>query len=124
MRKFMLAAIVALTFAAPQARAFTQFGQGNQSCGWWTEKRNTKQDLGPMSWVTGYLSGVATMVATDTFDMLEGNDAQGLWGWIDNYCRTNPLDKLSAAVDALVATLIRKQVTTTKPAPVVPGKRS
>jgi hypothetical protein len=57
--------------------------------------------MGPEQWVLGFASGVAEGYHLGTnrkgFDPLTGIDAQGVWAWIDNYCRTHPLDSVQTA---------------------------
>jgi hypothetical protein len=48
----------------------------------------------------GYLSGVAIWVTN--LAPLDGMDADGVWGWLDNRCRANPIEDFSDAVKAFV----------------------
>jgi hypothetical protein len=38
-------------------------------------------------------------------DVTAGTDSQGIFAWIDSYCRSHHLEKLADAVSALVLTL-------------------
>ena len=53
-------------------------------------------------WVVGYLSGVGA-VDVAGYDPLNGMDAEGVFAWIDNYCRAHPLDKIEKAAATFVA---------------------
>jgi hypothetical protein len=73
------------------------------SCGKWTNtpKQSAQHDA-QRTWVAGFVSGM-NFEATDG-DFLRGKDFDGLIGWIDNYCRTNPLhDVVQAAVHLVQA---------------------
>ena len=40
------------------------------------------------------MSGVAGALNDNLFD---GKDAQGVWGWVDDYCKAHPLEMLAVA---------------------------
>jgi hypothetical protein len=79
------------------------FGQGvTDSCGAWLEaRRKSSTQAGFQSqWVAGYLSG--TNAESNGPDFLVETDFDGLMAWIDNYCRSHPLEKVGiAAVNLL-----------------------
>jgi hypothetical protein len=58
--------------------------------------------IGESQWVLGFLSGVGYMRRKEGFDPLNGLDARAVDGWLDNYCRANPLKTLAAAAAAFV----------------------
>jgi len=41
-------------------------------------------------------------IETNPHNPLHNIDGDGVWAWIDNYCRTNPLDTISKALGAFV----------------------
>jgi hypothetical protein len=43
------------------------------------------------AWVVGFLSGVG-FVGQNGDDPSDGVDADGIWAWIDNYCRAHPIE--------------------------------
>jgi hydrogenase/urease accessory protein HupE len=53
-----------------------------------------------MAWVLGFLSGVG--FAASGLDPLNNMDGEGIWAWIDNYCRAHPIEQLSEATAAFV----------------------
>ena len=82
-------------------------GEGNSSCGAWTLERqqNSVRSTLYATWVLGFVSG---QNADDSLpDFLKGVDAGAILGWIDNYCRSNPLEKVVGAADSLVVELLR-----------------
>ena len=103
--------VVILAVGAP-ARAVHMVGIGNRSCGSWIQARRQNPEQAHLleSWVGGYLSGANSIIAPATKrDVLSGGiDAEGLWAWIDNYCRAHPLDSVSEAADQLAADLVRR----------------
>jgi hypothetical protein len=101
------AAIVAVTMLLVAGQAFAEprmtFGNGLKSCGTWTQKRQTNDDSVFVSWVVGYLSGMN--LDSTRPDALLGTDFDGLMGWIDNYCRANPLQSIAIAGTVLMRQL-------------------
>ena len=105
MVRIMILASVMLIAAYVQASAqtYTVIGQGNVSCGRWTQATHTDRydrSWAMRSWVLGYLSGVKNASP----DLVPG-DAGAILDWMDNYCRSNPLDPIVDAADALVIEL-------------------
>lgn len=93
MRAFALLVLLAVVLPGP-AEAFNLIGQGTQSCGTWTATRRAGKAFGFEQWVLGFLSGVG-WIGPD--DPMLGTDAEGVWAWIDNYCRAHPIDPLANA---------------------------
>jgi hypothetical protein len=75
-------------------------GVGLLSCGNWTAARRSGVASGPEQWVLGFLSGVG--IADAGYDPLRSVDAEGVWGWFDNYCGARPLEKIAAAAKAFI----------------------
>jgi hypothetical protein len=102
--RIMILASVMLIAAYVQASAqtYTVIGQENVFCGRWTQAHTHRDDRSwaMRSWVLGYLSGVNNASP----DLVPG-DAGAILDWIDNYCRSNPLDPIVDAADALVIEL-------------------
>ncbi len=87
-----------------KASAYTISGVGTVSCGSWTAYRRTPTStlaMGVESWILGFLSGVGFEGVANA-DPLNGTDAEGVWAWIDNYCRANPLKDVEDAGVAFV----------------------
>jgi hypothetical protein len=96
------AALATLLLCSPleEAKAYRIAGIGLRSCGSWTATRGQgAAAIGAEQWVLGFLSGVAFCAESEgsSVDPLDGTDANGVWAWIDNYCRKNPLDQLEEA---------------------------
>jgi hypothetical protein len=106
--KFLAAAAMAVLLAGGvtttvQAQTITHIGpaytvpitgMGNESCGSWTSERHHFSVAGTMQqqWVLGFLTAMG--VGENRSRPLNGIDAEGVWGWFDNYCRANPTRKL------------------------------
>jgi hypothetical protein len=56
-----------------------------------------------LMWIVGYMSGANTDPSYP--DVLLGKDLAGLIGWIDNYCRANPLKNIASAASSLIIEL-------------------
>ena len=83
------------------ADGITVRGPGASSCGTWTADRRRGGEWPMMdeAWILGFLTGSA-YVATDGRDPVSGVDNEGIFAWIDNYCRANPLKEI---IDAAAA---------------------
>jgi hypothetical protein len=90
---------VALTVTATEAKAFLIIGAGVDSCRTWIDDRSQRNagSLQDEQWVLGLLSGVAL---ADASDPLKGMDTQGVWAWIDNYCRAHPIETIAHAAES------------------------
>jgi hypothetical protein len=103
-RIVMLAAVI---FTATGCHALAQnrlvIGEGSTSCGAWTQARQA-QSGGKAAliaqWIAGYVSG-SNVEGEQHPDALVGVDFKALVAWIDNYCRSNPLDPVVHAASKL-----------------------
>ena len=96
---------IALTLSlfVANAEAYTLLGSGAISCGTWIKERQTFMNTVNGSWVLGYLTKVNREKGlTLTID------ANGLFAWIDNYCRVNPLKQLEDATEELAKQLDKR----------------
>jgi hypothetical protein len=59
------------------------------------------------SWVLGLVSG-RNAYGPGNGDLAPGVNAEGLIGWVDQYCAANPLDSVTAAGFKLVKELERR----------------
>jgi hypothetical protein len=97
-RAGFLAAFLVVGGAAPIQ--YHMIGVGTNSCGAWTSARagsNPYLKLAAEQWVVGYLSGVGFAGAPEGDNPLNEVDADGVWAWMDNYCRAKPLDSIATA---------------------------
>jgi hypothetical protein len=101
----LTSALLAVASAPASAQGKFVFGQGINSCGSWTQARQTKSVSAGLSmqWVAGYLSG--RNAQSSGIDFLGTTDFDGLMAWIDNYCRQNPLEKIGTAAYQLMIEL-------------------
>ena len=89
------------------------------SCGTWMQERESFRRTGTatprlvvmQTWVGGFLTGSNdSMFILSKKDFLEDSQVDGdaAFGWIDNYCRAQPLNTLYDASAALVTELEKK----------------
>ena len=52
-------------------------------------------------WALGYVSGANAFTVAGG-DFVKGKDAAAIYGWLDNRCRSQPLELFANAVAALV----------------------
>jgi hypothetical protein len=92
----------ALTFAAPAiADPATIFG-AHATCGSWTEARSRGAEGHLSDYALGYLTGAAIWSSAHN-DPLSNLDQGGVTGWLDDYCKVNPLKPFNEAVADLFA---------------------
>lgn len=109
MRPVAVAVLSLLIIGGPaHAQGRMVLGNGISSCGTWTKERQTDAVNSALltQWVAGFLSGMNVPNATD---VLVDKDYDGLMGWIDNYCRANPLNSVGIASAALMYELRSRQ---------------
>jgi len=91
--------VMALPAYAQRDRVVTTLGPGaGISCGQWLQSRNSRRDNPMTVWALGFLSAVATYHGRNILDDL---DVAGIQQWLDNYCRSNPLERFATALRAL-----------------------
>ena len=80
-------------------------GQGANSCLAWTRSHGAKAATQGLytQWVAGFVSGVSW--EADDPDILTRMDFDGLTAWMHNYCKANPLAKVSTGAAMLVQEL-------------------
>jgi hypothetical protein len=78
---------------------------GESSCGSWTStsKRNNYQDE---AWLFGFITAYNMYIMKTS--ITGATDKQGLAGWVDNYCRTHPLNSIFDAAVELIEELKRR----------------
>ena len=84
---------------------------GDTSCGKWVKDRTSgivKDQLSLTSWLIGYLNGIARW---SEVDILSNADRESLMVWMDNYCKTNPLESVEHGSFNLSIELIKKNNT-------------
>ncbi len=96
--------LMSISAEAQQSQTFRIGGEGLSSCGAWTRARQEKSFDATLyrEWVAGFLSGV---IIYSRDNVLAGSDFDGVWGWVDNYCHSHPLDHIADAAFALVTEL-------------------
>lgn len=100
----LMTLILAGSAASAEYRAVS--GAGLLSCGTWTKHRNDLPYAYQFqAWVDGYLS--AYNIASDGADFLLPvlKNKDGIYAWIDEYCRANPLDPIIKGMLPLIEQL-------------------
>jgi len=91
MMRFLLpsALAVALLTGSAKTADFNAVGLGCSSCG---------QTAGVYEqWVVGFLTGIGYEGIRQGDNPPAGIDVNGVWAWVDNYCRAHPLDQIVTA---------------------------
>jgi hypothetical protein len=85
----------------------TVLGAGASSCGTWEVDRTSNEFTAShdLSWVLGFVTGIESAKASDlNSGLLVDTDANGIAGWIDNFCKANPTASIYAASAAYTET--------------------
>ena len=112
--RLLIAALLAASVTTV-ATAYENLGSGSISCGQWLENRQAtgaeerRIVFDDEDWVMGFITGMNLGASTFGHEKLSHaggkTESAGMFEWIDNYCRANPLKDLANAADALWHTL-------------------
>lgn len=104
-RHFPLLVSFFLIFVSACANSETIMG--SPSCGQWLAyKKDPVVNASNTSWLLGYISGIALGLKKD---FLADIDVNQVSIWMDNYCRDNLLQKVSAAGIVLSLELVKRK---------------
>jgi hypothetical protein len=105
--KTLIRVITAAAICLTAQSAFSQTGFGSPDCGQWLAEKTTYRK----AWLTGYLSGLNTahyaINKRDPLDLLSSMDQA--FAWMDNYCRKNPLERVSSGGFELFVELLKRE---------------
>ena len=109
-RSILVVAVILGSQGHATASEVHVLGFGNNSCGTWLQNRGAQSyaEAAQLAWVTGYVTAFNNYAENQSGDISAGTDADGLFSWIDSYCRANPLDSLFRASAALIRELERR----------------
>lgn len=84
--------------------------QPEPSCGKWTAERAVRsgQAVQMQSWILGFLTALNLYVPATEGNIARTADIEGFYGWLDQYCRENPLNAFTSAAMALASELQRR----------------
>jgi len=99
-----VALTLALTSVAMAVQPIVR-GAGARSCGAWISEEGGPYQVENHEWLLGYISAFNTYALTVDADVTQGIDIDGLYVWMDNYCRAHPLDLIQVAANALISEL-------------------
>jgi hypothetical protein len=98
--KTKLSSVLCVVLMSWSINGYTQTGFGVPDCGLWING-NRQPDK---AWLLGFLSGLNTDITNKDF-LRKLNSAEQAYLFVDNYCRKNPLKKVSDAGVALFSEL-------------------
>ncbi len=107
-RIFISSILFGSLFSSAFAASYDVLGPGAASCGTWTQGRqafgSSTTTEAQKSWLLGYIVGVESEKSSEqNQSMAISTDADGIFGWIDNYCHANPTRQLSSAANEFAA---------------------
>ena len=110
--------LTSVVFAQTKDEGTFMLGYGTSaSCGKYVEVRDEErrspgrwEHVSYMSWINGFVSGANWGLNAKLNGALKGTDLEGLLGWLEKYCRENPLDKLGNASLELIRELVKRSV--------------
>lgn len=105
-------AVLAVMGSSPVAAGEKLYLGAGYTCGGWTQGKNKNdayEQIGARAYAVGYLSGAN--IHSSRPDLLKPGvgSVEAYMGWIDNYCRANPLDSIADAADALMDELAKRR---------------
>ncbi len=101
MRDLIIVAALMSQTGVVRAQTIDVFGVGSTaSCGLWLDRRQHENWFDIGNWALGYVSGAATF--GEIGNPLGKTDPDGVFYWLDNYCRSNPSVYFRAAVKAFI----------------------
>ena len=102
----MLLAISAMLIATSSNAGGSRLGVSK--CGDWLNARVSGRSTNSAHmefWLLGYLSGISIVTGKD---FLTQTNSTSIEAWMDNYCRSNPLESLGVGGDSLATELMRR----------------
>ena len=117
MTKQTILILLALAGLIAPASAQSIKGSGNDDCGEWLQHRQSVASRPPSldrdllllnmeeSWIDGFISAINATKVFSNADLLAAHPGEGMYVWIDNYCRSKPLDNILTASLALAIDL-------------------
>lgn len=95
---------LALSMSAASARTYTVLGFGTQSCGGWVQARQNASgtDVVFESWLLGFVSSFNDYSWSESPNVAQGTDANGIFAFVDSYCMAHPLDDVATAAGKLI----------------------
>ena len=106
-RSLLLLGLVLVAPAFAEEGGATIYGAGAVSCGQW--QKDLAIRVQAEAWIDGFLSGYNLASTGPDFLADTPNDNGASFSiWIDNYCRSNPIDRLTTAVFALKNELLSR----------------
>jgi len=95
----LLAALPTAVSAAPGEVTYLTPHNGRTCGSWVAQRRNGDPSIWQIeAWALGFLFGLAAVQWGS--DCLKGVEPDGVYGWVDNFCRDHPV---APPTDALVA---------------------
>lgn len=99
--------IIVLACLSVNAHGYSDavLGYGTKSCNTWTEERSKESSAAAHyeDWVLGFLTGANAYMPGN---MLKVHSEAGLLGWVDTYCKENPLKRIVDAADRLTVEIV------------------
>jgi hypothetical protein len=105
----LMAGSLAMISETAPAGSRVYIGDGVNSCGAWTQERARESPRVQLwkGWILGYVSGANTPAEHPEI-ISSAIDGPAVWAWVDNYCRSNPLETIQVAAMALVRELLHR----------------
>ncbi|WP_131798419.1 hypothetical protein [Acidovorax sp. GW101-3H11] len=111
-KRILICAITVLLSFSATAQSTVTTSFGTPDCGEWT--KGTRP--GSKIWLSGYLSGLNWMFNTINGNQIPAYDPLSeltsmdqAFVWMDNWCKTNPLDRVDTGATYLFAQLVSKR---------------
>jgi hypothetical protein len=106
-------ALIVSTSVQPQQTMVLDFGR--YSCGLWLEIRAARNDASDVrfvqgrEWISGFVTAYNWYEHPVGGNISAGTDREGMYAWLDKYCRENPTTAVVFAVTKLIEHLRTRQ---------------
>ena len=103
MKLFLAAVALTASFALPGHGEIIIGSGAASSCGRWLDDRQHDRHWQMANWALGFISGAAIW-GDSVGDPLASTDSDGVFYWLDNYCKTHPSVYFHKAAEEFVRT--------------------
>ena len=114
--KHALTAVAVAVLLSASARAssgadrVSAIGSGTNTCGAFVSaKPGSSEENEYLAWLAGFISGTNVWNAYTRADILDGIDMPAIKVWMQNYCRSNPLETVLFGAKKLGLELIERR---------------
>ena len=101
---------IAIICINKEANAFDHTTRGEPTCKDWIKDKNTPTEKENVSWIAGYVSGLAAVLSIENeIDLLKNESINNLFGWTDEYCKRHPNERISGPAEDYLFDILKQK---------------